>query len=212
MNMIQKWRTSINKLDLSKPETLPKRFVLSFHLPLNFDSNSLACQLPGIWKAWHTIFMVVSFTNSSPLLFFQEKKITLFADIISLFIFSEKIKMLSPFFLTFDESGMDCECDVANWQKDLILTEFLNQPVSKNLIKPVTLMKTDVANKCAAELQPARLSYSCHKCIWKFGFSIDPNLVLLYNVFCSWTTSIFLSERLHCMCWSCPIYRTLKWQ
>lgn len=71
--------------------------------------------------------------------------------------------MLSPLFLTFDESGMDCECDIANWQKDLILSEFLNQPLSKSLIKPVTLMKTDVANKCAAELQPASLRNSCHK-------------------------------------------------
>ena len=72
--------------------------------------------------------------------------------------------MLSPLFLTFDESGMDCECDIAkDWQKDLISSEFLNQPHSKTLIKPVTLMKTDVANKCAAELQPARLSNSCHK-------------------------------------------------
>lgn len=71
--------------------------------------------------------------------------------------------MLSPLFLTFDEFGMDCECEIANWQKDLILSEFLNQPLSKSLIKPVTLMKTDMANKCAAELQPARHSNCCHK-------------------------------------------------
>lgn len=71
--------------------------------------------------------------------------------------------MLSPLFLTFDEPGMDCECEIANWQKDLISSEFLNQPLSKSLIKPVTLMKTDVANKCAAELQPARRSNSCHE-------------------------------------------------
>lgn len=71
--------------------------------------------------------------------------------------------MLSPLFLSFDESGMDCEYDIANWQKDVTLSEFLNQPLLKSLIKPVTLMKTDMANKCAAEMQPARLSNSCHK-------------------------------------------------
>lgn len=87
--------------------------------------------------------------------------------------------MLSPLFLSFDESGMDCERDIANWQKAVILSEFLNQSLSKSLIKPVTLMKTDMANKCAAEIQPARLSNSYHKRSWKPGFSIDPNLILL---------------------------------
>lgn len=59
--------------------------------------------------------------------------------------------MLSPLFLTFDEPGMNCQCDTVNWQKGLILSEFLHQSLSKSLIKSVTLTKTDVANKCAAE-------------------------------------------------------------
>lgn len=80
---------------------------------------------------------------------------------------------------------MDCEHDIANWQKDIILSDFLNQRLSKSLIKPVTLMKTDMANKCAAEMQPARLNNSCHKRSWKPGFSIDPSLVLLSGDFCS---------------------------
>lgn len=56
----------------------------------------------------------------------------LFGDIISLFIFSGRIKMLSPLFLTFGKSGMDCECDTANWQKDLISSEFLNHPLRES--------------------------------------------------------------------------------
>lgn len=118
----------------------------------------------------------------------------LFWHIISLFIFSGRIKMLSPLFLTFGKSGIDCECDTANWQKDLISSEFSNHPLSKSPIKPVTLMKTDVFNKCTAKLQPARFSNSCHWHVWKSGASIEANSVLLYNDFCSWTAPILLRQ------------------
>lgn len=50
----------------------------------------------------------------------------------SLIHFLGGIKLLNPLFLSFDESGMDCECDIANWQKEVILSEFLNQPLSES--------------------------------------------------------------------------------
>lgn len=55
---------------------------------------------------------------------------------------------------------MSCSWNATDWQKDLIRRFgvggcFFNQPLSKDLIKPVTLIKTDEARKYATELQPA---------------------------------------------------------